>query len=268
MDNIKELTLKKPLTIDEQIEYLKNTKRVVFNEISEEKAKEILSKYGYINVITPFKFYFAKRNGWLEERDENNKHIYERDIDFSEYYSSYTDERAKYPTIYKNLYNFETTFNAIVAYETIQFYHLDSLESFNKFTDKLMLNLISYPNQDRKQHMIESIVKWSEGLEEYGSIFIFMDRLTLNETITLFRSVDENLRKLIFKKLTAYNNTLGYSRQTDFDNILSDLVRIRNYVFHGNSLTILVRYKLIKEKKIRRKDEADSIKKLIKKLSQ
>jgi hypothetical protein len=30
---------KPPLTIDEQIEYLKNTKHVVFIEITEEKAK-------------------------------------------------------------------------------------------------------------------------------------------------------------------------------------------------------------------------------------
>jgi hypothetical protein len=77
---------KKTLTIDEQIEYLKNIKHVVFIEISEEKAKNILYENNYINVITPYKHLFAKTDiEGITIRDAQGKHIYEQDTDFTEY---------------------------------------------------------------------------------------------------------------------------------------------------------------------------------------
>lgn len=41
-------------TLSEQIEYLEKAKRVRFNVIDKERAKNILFRYNYINVITPF----------------------------------------------------------------------------------------------------------------------------------------------------------------------------------------------------------------------
>ena len=41
-------------TLDEQIKYLKENKKVCFNIITEKQAKDILFRYNYINVITPF----------------------------------------------------------------------------------------------------------------------------------------------------------------------------------------------------------------------
>lgn len=53
-------TYKPAKTLDEQIKYLKENKRVCFNTIDERHAKDILFKYNYINIITPFKHHFAK----------------------------------------------------------------------------------------------------------------------------------------------------------------------------------------------------------------
>lgn len=53
-------TYKPAKTLDEQIQYLKENKRVCFNVIDEKSAKDILFKYNYINIITPFKHHFAK----------------------------------------------------------------------------------------------------------------------------------------------------------------------------------------------------------------
>lgn len=47
-------------TLDEQIKYLKENKKVCFNIITEKQAKDILFRYNYVNVITPFKHHFAK----------------------------------------------------------------------------------------------------------------------------------------------------------------------------------------------------------------
>lgn len=52
-------TYKPAKTLDEQIKYLKENKRVCFNIIDEKHAKDILFKYNYINIITPFKHHFA-----------------------------------------------------------------------------------------------------------------------------------------------------------------------------------------------------------------
>lgn len=54
-------TYKPSKTVKEQVEYLESNKRVVFNEISKKEAEEILFKYRYINVITPYKHRFAKK---------------------------------------------------------------------------------------------------------------------------------------------------------------------------------------------------------------
>ena len=49
-------------TISEQIEYLNKNKRVQFNCMDKDKAKDKLLEYNYINIITPFKHKFAKQN--------------------------------------------------------------------------------------------------------------------------------------------------------------------------------------------------------------
>lgn len=87
-------------TLDEQIKYLKENKKVCFNIITEKQAKDILFRYNYINVITPFKHHFAKLSN-NEVIKENGNHVYENDVEFSEYYELYKSEREKYPTISK-----------------------------------------------------------------------------------------------------------------------------------------------------------------------
>lgn len=56
-----EIKYKKPLSIEEQIDYLEKSKSVVYNKCSKEEARHILYKYNYINVISPFKYYFAEK---------------------------------------------------------------------------------------------------------------------------------------------------------------------------------------------------------------
>ena len=97
------MKFKEPKTIDEQIEYLKQDKRIVFNDISINEAKNVLTKYGYINVISPFKYFFAEKDKNGNVIKENGRHVYNRDVDFFEYYSNYLKERSSYAIIYKNI---------------------------------------------------------------------------------------------------------------------------------------------------------------------
>ena len=89
------ITYKSAKKLEEQIEYLKNNKRVCFNVIDEKNAKDILFKYNYINVISPYKHYFAKLNNKKEVIKMDGNHVYERDVEFNEYYELYKSEREK-----------------------------------------------------------------------------------------------------------------------------------------------------------------------------
>ena len=62
MDDINYQKYKIAKTISEQIEYLNMNKRVQFNCMDKDTAKDKLLEYNYINIITPFKHKFAKLN--------------------------------------------------------------------------------------------------------------------------------------------------------------------------------------------------------------
>lgn len=86
-------------SIKEQIQYLNEKKRVQFNDMNIEKSGDKLLRYNYINIITPFKHKFAKLNNRKEVIKVNGNHVYESDVEFSEYYHLFTNERKQYPII-------------------------------------------------------------------------------------------------------------------------------------------------------------------------
>lgn len=53
---------KKPLTIEQQVNYLEKSKRVIYKEASKEESEKFLYTHNYINVISPFKYHFAKKD--------------------------------------------------------------------------------------------------------------------------------------------------------------------------------------------------------------
>lgn len=255
---------KKTLTIDEQIEYLKNIKHVVFIEISEEKAKNILYENNYINVITPYKHLFAKTDiEGITIRDAQGKHIYEQDTDFTEYNNAYHAERDNYSEMFSNISKFESTLNSILSNETILYYSINSREKFDYFMKQLLKNINSFPvkNQNSKQfrgysgktlqHMRNEISSMHSHMEKYEDIYIFMDRLSLSELITVFRCLDLQLRSRIFKELAIRNLTFGYQNFSSFDIFLTRIAPIRNCICHHNSLEILINYYDIKNHSMR-----------------
>lgn len=90
-----------------------------------------------------------------------------------------------------------------------------------------------------------------------------MDRLTLNETFTLFKYCNPSLKKIIFAKLIKFNCTFNETRITNFEKKFTKLVLIRNNVYHNNSLTILIRYYKVGTKELRRTTEMNAFKKII-----
>ena len=267
------MKFKKPLTVAEQVNYLESNKRVTYNTISKEQAKEILYTHNYINVISPFKENFALRNDVGNiVRDKNGNHIYNRNTDFSEYYNCYLFERLKYPIIYENIIKFESIFNAIVSYETLNYYNIESYNSFLTFISSLKANLEILRKNKRysestTNHMLDEINSFDKLMTNYENIYIFLDRLSLSQIITVYRCVDKNLHNKIFKNLLSRNLTFGYSSAGTFDDVLKRIVPIRNCIAHSNSLNILINYYNIKDKSLRNATDKKKFKKIIAKLS-
>lgn len=254
----------KLLTVQKQIDYLEKNKKIKFNIVSKEEAREFLYTHKYINVITPFEFKLNKRN--ITEKSRVC-HLYDS-VEFAQYKDEYIKEREIYVDLYKSITKFETTFNAILSYETINFYNIDSHIKFENFIYKLRNNINnSEMTLSKKMHMLKKLSSFEKRVNKCDDIDFFLENLSISELVSLYESLDERLAKKIFKQLLIRECTFGYSRKNDFDLLLPIIILVRNYIMHGNSITILIRYYDIRTKEIRkstdRKRIATAIKKMI-----
>jgi len=106
-----------------------------------------------------------------------------------------------------------------------------------------------------------------EDMNRYDDIYIFMDRLSLSEAITIYRCIDRKLRSKVYKYLQTHDGVLGYLTFESFDEFLTRIVSIRNYVCHFNSLEVLKMYVHIQSKTLRTDSDRKTYSKIIKKLS-
>lgn len=246
---------KESKTLDNQIKYLHDDKRIQFNVIDEKNAKNILFKYNYINVISPYKHHFAKTNNKHEVIKINNRHIYERDVEFDEYYQKYKAERKQYPLIIKNILGFETIFKSIVSYRLLINYEIKCSDDLVSFLDKIFLNLsMNYIGRykiERVEHMKEHIDYLKDSVDKYHDVYCFFDRMSLGHILTIYSCLDDNIQNIIFNDCKAIDMVFNVDKTPDFINKIFTLVSIRNCVMHCNSLEILIRFFDPKEKKLR-----------------
>lgn len=231
---------KPPKTPKEQVAHLKKTKNIVFHEIGEEEAGEILKIYNYINVITPFKhhFYLKDKKG-TPDIDEFGCHKYPDSVDFKRYYELYTEERNSYPAISANLIRFETIFNSLLSLQILnsnKFSVDDEVESF--LEDVYQSLQEKYPK--RANHYRRTIDTLKETHKKYHDIYCFFDSLTLGQAVMLYLGLNKSQQELLLKEFKKNNISFGSTNPKDFGNVLFKLVNIRNCIDHCNSLEVLL----------------------------
>ena len=251
------ITYKSAKKLEEQIEYLKNNKRVCFNVIDEKNAKDILFKYNYINVISPYKHYFAKLNNKKEVIKMDGNHVYERDVEFNEYYELYKSEREKYPIIAANIMCFETQFNSILSYRTLTNYSIQNDVDLELFLNTVKLNIPSNSdyNEKRLNHINNQIDDLVTLIPNYHDVYCFFDRLSLGSLLTIFCGLDKHIQKLILSDCEKLGINFGMNNVNAFISKFFALVSIRNCVMHCNSLEILVRFYNPKTKDLRKSSD-------------
>lgn len=262
-------TYKPAKTSKEQVEYLKENKRVTFNTIHEELAQELLFKYNYINVITPYKHHFSRCDSNGNELKDNGKHIYDRDVEFSEYFNYFKDERLLYPVIIKNIIGYELRFKSILAYRILTIAKIsDESELINYLESiRLRLPLNSNYNASRLEHMNNHIDQLEKSIQNYADIYCFFDRMSLGVSLTIFAGLDQQIQKLLLKDFEQHGMNFGVHNINDFINKVFTLVAVRNCVMHCNSLEILVRYYNPATHKLRKNHNKKKYAKMIRELS-
>lgn len=229
---------------DAQIEYLEKHKNVIFNNISKKEAQEILLRYNYINVVSPFKHHFAKRTVGNEVLKVNGHHVYESKVDFSKYYNLYNKERSSYTKITENIYLFETHFKALLAYHTLNRICINDSNDLNDYFVTLELNLedLSSRYDKRKPHMKKHIHNMMKLQSTYADVYCFFDRISLGQCVTIYQCSHHHIQDDIFADLVRYNQSLGTNNVVVFLKRFFTLVSIRNCIMHSNSLEILLRF--------------------------
>ena len=235
-------------TTKEMVDYLEENKRVSYSIMNKREAQEALLKYNYINVITPFKHVFARKEKDEEIRDEYGKHIYDRNIEFDEYLNLYKNERSKYKTIFANISEFESIFKSITSYYIVNSLEnkIDNSNDLLDFIDriKISISLLSLNDykEERKLRMIEQIESLKNDVHKYHDIYCFFDRMSLGHLLTVYIGLNEKTQKIIFDNLTKYDMNLGATDVLQFSNKTFTLVGIRNCIAHNNSLEVLKRF--------------------------
>lgn len=256
---------KTPKNLDEMITHLRVTKKIIIDTEKIDETKDILLRYNYINVISPYKHYYFKKDRDNAIKDSMGKHIYPEAIPFEEYYSKYKEERSLYPIIFKRISEFETIFNAVVSYHVINHYKFCSFEDFDRFCNELKLNLIKVKDKS-KHYMIDEIDGFygnEYGIKKYNNIYVFFDRLSIRKILTVF-ILTQDLTDLIFSDLRRFDATLNFTIVNQFINAVEMLVHIRNTVYHNNSLEILKRYYNVKGNQLRKSSNVKQYASLIK----
>lgn len=255
--------------LDEQIEYLNQNKRVQFNEMDKEISKNKLLQYNYINVISPFKRQFAKKDKKHEVVKIEGKHIYERDVEFKEYYECFVEERSKYPIIVKNILDFEIHFKSIMSYHILTNHKIENSVDLNDFLDELKLSCLTLSGAytTRIDHMINHLDKLKKDVSKYADVYCFFDRMSLGNVLDVFVCLDNKLQDIILSDMIRFGMNFNTEKVPDFIKKVFCLVAIRNCVMHGNSLEILVRYYNHKTHELRKATDKKKYTSLIKRLS-
>lgn len=234
---------KEPLCKNCQVKYLAENKNVVYKIYSKENAADFLYANNYINVISPFKHYFAQCDSDGNPIKIDGKHVYPNSVMFKNYVDSFVRERGNYEYIFRNLMLLEAHMNAIISNEILLYYNITSFDKFESFISDLKSNIsTSSDNEKAKSHMIDEVDTFPHKLVRYKNIYVFMDRLSFSELITIYKMCDSTLKNKIFIEFKNRKYTFGYNSVGAFDFFLKHVVQIRNCICHSNSLEILINY--------------------------
>lgn len=262
---MEDFEFKQPKNSQELIDYLSANLRVKFTHINKESAKDILEQNTYLNIITPFKHRFAKwQNNTGELINIDGKNVYERDVEFKEYFDLFLEERSLYPILYKSISKYELLMKSLISSSILVKHRITTRSEFQQLLFKLMLRIpIVYGDKKRRFETERQLKDAIKSLENTKNQFIFLDRLALGTLISIFDLLFIDELKFILNVFKQKHLHMNAESITLFSKFSYTLVSVRNTIMHSNSLEILVRYKNSGLKELRTSSDRKHYRKII-----
>ncbi len=237
--------LKKSLNIMEQLNYLKENKNIIIDDL--EEAEKILSSLGYINLISPYKHYF--HSGKIE-----GKHIYEGQVTIDDYVKKYNEDKEITMYIRENIYEFEklvkTQITNVICVEYSECENTEKVKE--KIVEKIeqkISQLEEITSSTLDENKLTNKIKYYQELkikfEDFNQYYLIINKLELGKLITLVNLFDENNFTTELKYFKYNSNTLRIIR-----NNISHCTFIQIYLnnldmkFKRNNLKVLKRIEL------------------------
>lgn len=239
-------------TLDEQIRILK-TRGLVIND--DEKAKNILARENYYNVINGYKKPFLKKdlNGSLLNPEQ-----FSDGCSFEEIYDLYNFDRDLRMLILRSLLKFETHFKTSCAYHFSEKYKGSYaylvIENYSKERDKLsiVLNNLStlskeiIGNTKKDQAKTPYISHYIEN-HDCVPLWVLVNSLTIGNMSYFYNAIDSNLRETIARDFSEQHKLEHNSSEKVESSELEQVVKIvnlfRNVCAHEE---VLFLFKLVK----------------------
>ena len=121
-------------------------------------------------MITPYKHHFSKFDKDGNEVKIDGKHIYERDVEFSEYFNLFKNERLQYPIIIKNILGYELRFKSIMAYRILTSTEINEENKLVAYLEsvRLRIPMNSDYSDSRLEHMNNHIKQLEKSISGYA----------------------------------------------------------------------------------------------------
>lgn len=268
------MNYKKPLDVDQQLVYLQENKNVDIN--NKTSARTLLIKYGYLNLVTPFKHNFAEKiqNSKYEcKKDTYGKHIYLQRQQFTEYQRHFFNERKMYHDLYNGIHKFEMIYKSLVINLFLVKHSITSsqiavniLNVYKQRINNLVIHTMGGVEEkavrrSQMENVIDGLIRQISGYTRKNildptridtvdpvDIYLVLDRMNLSQVNTLYFCMKREDRNRIYRQLEEYSVNLGAKDHVDFLKRVFNLVSIRNSIMHFNSVTILLKYSDYKKK--------------------
>ena len=277
-------------SVDEQIEYLKDNKKIIVKN----EHKQIFEERSYSSLINPYKEFFS--NG----RDEKGNHIYINEIDFEEILKIVKVDDNFCTAMYSYIGSFEKKFKTVlfseicskyVNSENEDKYCTSYIEEIDRFLesgnfDDLPRFCANYPfiltkngyvedqyNLDCKKDLLIHLKEIGTGVSRDGGtieksnqlishylktqviapLWVLPNSLTLGELKILFSMLDSNSQKKIISKFYDIEDygKISLAKILNFSGALEIIRRIRNAVNHYEPIFPLLVSELKPMKKVK-----------------
>lgn len=221
-------------TLDEQIEILEIRG---LNIEDKNKAKNYLLEYSYYNVINVYSKFF---------QFEENKYI--DSASFNEIRSVHLFDQEIKSVLFKYLIECEKHFKSIISYRFSEYYKdipFAYLQTNNYSSNDLLrlattISILSKVISSEIRSKNQNAIKHYYHKHNDVPLWVLNNKLTFGQVVNMYTHFDSKLKNNIAKDIAKYlSDNIGTKvilEPKELENILFNLVELRNCVAHNNHL--------------------------------